>query len=115
MSGFVHLHLHSHYSLLDGANKIEPVIERAVQHGMPAIALTDHGNLFGAVQFHDTAVKHGIKPIIGCETYVAQEGRTSRAGRSDQSNHLVLLATDTDGYRNLSKLVSLAYLEGFYY
>jgi DNA polymerase-3 subunit alpha len=115
MSGFVHLHLHSHYSLLDGANKIEPVIERAVVYGMPAIALTDHGNLFGAVQFHDTAVRLGIKPIIGCETYVAREGRKSRSGRSDQSNHLVLLATDLEGYRNLSKLVSLAYLEGFYY
>jgi DNA polymerase III subunit alpha len=115
MSGFVHLHLHSHYSLLDGANKLEPVIQRAVEYGMPALALTDHGNLFGAVQFHDLAVKHGIKPIIGCEVYVAREGRKSRSGRSDQSNHLVLLATNTEGYRNLSKLVSLAYLEGFYY
>ncbi len=116
MSDFVHLHLHSHFSLLDGANKIEPVIEKAVACGMPALALTDHGNLFGAVQFHDTAVKHGIKPIIGCEVYVAREGRKSRgSGRFDQSNHLVLLATDQVGYRNLSRLVSLGYLEGFYY
>ena len=115
MSEFVHLHLHSHFSLLDGANKIEPVITRAVEYGMPAIALTDHGNLFGAVQFHDTAVKQGIKPIIGCEVYVAREGRTTRNGRSDGSNHLVLLATNAEGYANLSRLVSLAYLEGFYY
>jgi DNA polymerase-3 subunit alpha len=116
MSDFVHLHLHSHFSLLDGANKIEPVIEKAAACGMPALALTDHGNLFGAVQFHDIAVKHGIKPIIGCEVYVARERRKSRAsGRFDQSNHLVLLATDQRGYRNLSKLVSLGYLEGFYY
>jgi len=115
MTEFVHLHLHSHYSLLDGANKIEPVITRAVEFGMPAIALTDHGNLFGAVQFHDTAVKYGIKPIIGCEVYVAREGRTTRNGRSDGSNHLVLLATNPEGFANLSRLVSLAYLEGFYY
>ncbi|MBI4445230.1 MAG: DNA polymerase III subunit alpha [Acidobacteria bacterium] len=112
---FVHLHLHSHYSLLDGANKIEAVVQRAVEYQMPALALTDHGNLFGAVQFHDIARSHGIKPIIGCEVYVAREGRKSRTGRSDQSNHLVLLAMDTTGYRNLVKLVSLAYLEGFYY
>jgi len=115
MSDFVHLHLHSHFSLLDGANKIEPVIEKAAKSGMNALALTDHGNLFGAVQFHDTAVKYGIKPIIGCEVYVARDGRKSRSGRSDQSNHLVLLATNNEAYRNLSKLVSLAYLEGFYY
>ena len=115
MSEFVHLHLHSHYSLLDGANKIEAVIQRASQLKMPALALTDHGNLFGAVQFHDTARKYGVNPIIGCEVYVAREGRKSKNGRSDQSNHLVLLARNREGYQNLVKLVSLGFLEGFYY
>ncbi|MGH9340584.1 MAG: DNA polymerase III subunit alpha [Acidobacteriota bacterium] len=115
MNNFVHLHLHSHYSLLDGANKLDAVVQRAAELKMPALALTDHGNLFGAVQFHDIAVKHGVKPIIGCEVYVAREGRTVRNGRSDQSNHLVLLARDKTGYQNLVKLVSMGYLEGFYY
>ncbi len=112
---FVHLHLHSHYSLLDGANRIEDVMRRAEELKMPAIALTDHGNLFGAVQFHDAARKHGIKPIIGCEVYVARDGRHARTGRSDRSNHLVLLARNQTGYHNLVRLVSLAYQEGFYY
>ena len=82
---------------------------------MPAIALTDHGNLFGAVQFHDIMHEHGVKPIIGCEVYVARKGRKDKTGRSDQSNHLVLLASSDEGYRNLVKLVSLGFLEGFYY
>ena len=115
MSKFVHLHLHSHYSLLDGANPLEAVVQRAAQEKMPALALTDHGNLFGAIQFHDIALKHGVKPIIGCEVYVARDGHKSKNGRSDQSNHLVLLATNETGYRNLIKLVSVGYLEGFYY
>ena len=115
MSNFVHLHLHSHFSLLDGANQLEAVVRRAAELKMPALALSDHGNLFGAVQFHDLALKYGVKPIIGCEVYVAREGRKSKNGRSDQSNHLVLLAKDATGYRNLVKLVSLGYLEGFYY
>ena len=115
MSNFVHLHLHSHYSLLDGANQLEAVVRRAAELKMPALALSDHGNLFGAVQFHDLALKYGVKPIIGCEVYVAREGRTSKNGRSAQSNHLVLLAKDATGYHNLVKLVSLGYLEGFYY
>ena len=115
MTQFAHLHLHSHYSLLDGANPIETIIRCSSEMGMPAVALTDHGNLFGAVQFHDTALKYGVKPIIGCEVYVAREGRKSKNGRSDQSNHLVLLATNSIGYHNLVKLVSLGYLEGFYY
>jgi len=115
MSNFVHLHLHSHFSLLDGANQLEAVVRRAAELKMPALALSDHGNLFGAIQFHDLALKYGVKPIIGCEVYVAREGRKSKNGRSDQSNHLVLLAKDATGYRNLVKLVSLGYLEGFYY
>ena len=115
MSQFVHLHLHSHFSLLDGANPIEAVVRQAAEQKMPALALTDHGNLFGAVQFHDMALKYGVKPIIGCEVYVAREGRKSKNGGSDQSNHLILLASNETGYRNLVKLVSLGYLEGFYY
>ena len=112
---FVHLHLHSHYSLLDGANRIEDVVGKAAELNMPALALTDHGNLFGAVQFHDAAVRAGVKPIIGCEVYVAREGRRTRGGRSDRSNHLVLLCKNEVGYRNLIRLVSLGYQEGFYY
>ncbi len=115
MSKFVHLHLHSHYSLLDGANPLEAVVQRAAQEKMPALALTDHGNLFGAVQFHDIALQHGVKPIIGCEVYMARDGHKSKNGRNDQSNHLVLLAQNTTGYRNLVKLVSVGYLDGFYY
>jgi DNA polymerase-3 subunit alpha len=112
---FCHLHLHSHYSLLDGANRIDDVVRKAAEMNMPAVALTDHGNLFGAVQFHDTAVKAGVKPIIGCEVYVARQGRKNRDGRSSASNHLILLAENQTGYNNLVKLVSLGYLEGFYY
>ncbi|UCF35911.1 MAG: DNA polymerase III subunit alpha [Acidobacteriota bacterium] len=112
---FCHLHLHSHYSLLDGANRIDDVVRRAAELKMPALALTDHGNLFGAVQFHDRAVRHGVKPIIGCEVYVARNGRKSREGRSSQSNHLILLAQNEKGYKNLLRMVSLGYLEGFYY
>ena len=112
---FVHLHLHSHYSLLDGANRIEDVVGRAASLKMPALALTDHGNLFGAVQFHDAALRAGVNPIIGCEVYVAREGRRSKGGRSDRSNHLVLLCKNEAGYRNLIRLVSLGYQEGFYY
>ncbi|MFZ0426513.1 MAG: DNA polymerase III subunit alpha [Acidobacteriota bacterium] len=112
---FCHLHLHSHYSLLDGANRIDDVIRKAIELQMPAVALTDHGNLFGAVQFHDSAVKHGIKPIIGCEVYVARQGRKHKEGRSSGSNHLILLAASEKGYQNLVHLVSLGYLEGFYY
>lgn len=112
---FCHLHLHSQYSLLDGANRLEEVVKRAAELGMPALALTDHGNLFGAVQFHDLAVQHGVKPIIGCEVYMAQDGRKSKNGRSARANHLVLLASNEIGYQNLVRLVSLGYLEGFYY
>ena len=112
---FAHLHLHSQYSLLDGANRIEDVVKKASRLKMPALALTDHGNLFGAVQFHDAAVRTGIKPIIGCEVYVARDGRHTKSGRSDRSNHLVLLCKNEVGYKNLCRLVSLGYQEGFYY
>jgi DNA polymerase III subunit alpha len=112
---FVHLHNHSEFSLLDGAAKVENLVNTALAMGMPALAITDHGNLFGAIQFYNTALKKGLKPIIGCEIYVAKESRHKKIGGGDQSNHLVLLAEDLTGYHNLSKLVSYGYLEGFYY
>jgi len=112
---FVHLHNHSDYSLLDGASKVERLVDAAVAMGMPALAITDHGNLFGAVQFYHLARKKGIKPILGCEIYVAKESRLKKAGGGDQSNHLILLAENATGYQNLSRLVSYGYLEGFYY
>lgn len=112
---FVHLHNHSEYSLLDGASKIENMVETAVSMGMPALAITDHGNLFGAIQFYTAAKKHKIKPIIGCEVYVAKEDRFKKTGGGDQSNHLILLAENLKGYQNLAKLVSFGFLEGFYY
>ncbi len=112
---FCHLHLHSHYSLLDGANRIGDLIKEAKKQEMPALALTDHGNMFGAVQFHDAAQEAGIKPIIGCEVYVARDGRKLKSGGSANANHLILLAKNDTGYHNLVKLVSLGYLEGFYF
>ena len=114
-AAFVHLHNHSDYSLLDGASKIKGLVDTAFSMGMPALALTDHGNLFGAMQFYNAARKKGLKPIIGCEIYVAKESRHKKTGGGDQSNHLVLLAKDITGYHNLCRLVSLGYLEGFYY
>ncbi len=112
---FVHLHNHSEYSLLDGAAKISGLVDTALAMGMPALAITDHGNLFGALQFYNTAKKKGLKPIIGCEIYVAKESRHKKIGGGDQSNHLVLLAENLTGYHNLSKLASYGFLEGFYY
>jgi DNA polymerase-3 subunit alpha len=112
---FVHLHNHSDYSLLDGASKIGLLVDAALSMGMKAVALTDHGNLFGALQFYNTARRKGIKPIIGCEVYVAKEDRHKKTGGGDQSNHLVLLAENLEGYHNLTRLVSYGFLEGFYY
>src|SRR6202035_28036 len=115
MSDFVHLHLHSQYSLLDGANRLDDVIAAAAAAGMPALALTDHGNLFGAIEFYDRARAAGVKPILGIEAYVAQGSRLERLPNRGSSTHLVLLARDETGYRNLLKLTSSSYLEGFYY
>jgi len=138
---FVHLHLHTDYSLLDGACDITELVNEAAQRGMPAVAVTDHGNLFAAEHFHHEASTRGVKPIIGCEVYVA---RTSRHDRGDKTNgearpgrppaagngqssgqagdvaqrgtnHLVLLCENAEGYRNLIQLVSAGFLEGFYY
>jgi DNA polymerase-3 subunit alpha len=117
-SEFVHLHLHTQYSLLDGAIRLEPLFIKANEYKMPSLAITDHGNMFGAVDFYLTAKKYGIKPIIGCEVYVAPESRfekTSQEGITDSSFHLILLVKNAVGYRNLVSLVSAGYLEGFYY
>jgi len=114
-TAFVHLHNHSDYSLLDGASKVDQLVDTAVSMGMPAMAITDHGNLFCAIQFYTKARAKGLKPIIGCEMYVAKESRHKKTGGGDQSNHLILLAENAAGYQNLSRLVSYAYLEGFYY
>ncbi|MBI2817116.1 MAG: DNA polymerase III subunit alpha [Acidobacteria bacterium] len=111
---FVHLHLHSDYSLLDGACKISGLVSRAAEYNMPAVAVTDHGNLFATVELYKAAQAKGVKPIIGCETYVSQQGRLSRS-ETDHYNHLVLLCANRKGYQNLVKLVSAGYLEGFYY
>jgi len=118
MPGYVHLHNHSHFSLLDGACKIDSLTTAAVENNMPALALTDHGNMFGAVEFYKTARKKDLKPIIGVEAYVAPGSRKERKSDkkiSDTSYHLVLLAKNITGYRNLMRLVSIGYLEGFYY
>jgi DNA-directed DNA polymerase III PolC len=115
---FVHLHVHSEYSLLDGAAQLDKLVKKAKDLHFPAIALTDHGNLFGAVEFYLAAQKAGIKPIIGCELYVAPGGRTERGsqdGGYEGANHLTVLVRDLSGYKNLIKMVSKAYLEGFYY
>lgn len=111
---FVHLHLHTDYSLLDGACEIGQLMQVVQEQRMPAVAITDHGNLFGAVQFYFAAKEKGIHPVIGCEVYVAQQGRTVRSD-SNRYNHLVLLCENQEGYRNLVKLVSAGFLEGFYY
>ncbi len=121
-SDFVPLHLHSEYSLLDGAIKIDELVEQAAAYKMPAVAITDHGNLFGVIDFYKKATKRGIKPIIGCEVYVAPNSRFDRSkttidnGLSEEAAfHLILLAKDSAGYKNLTTLVTKAYLEGFYY
>jgi len=113
--GFVHLHVHTHYSLLDGLTRIEALVQRAKEFQMPAVAMTDHGNLFGAVEFHVAACKAGVKPIIGLEAYLARGDRRSREGADAKSSfHLLLLAMNLKGYQNLIRLATLAYLEGFY-
>ena len=114
-SNFVHLHLHTDYSLLDGACEIGELTSEAARRGMPAVAVTDHGNLFAAASFYHQATTHGVKPIIGCEMYVAPDNHKSRGTGAERSNHLVLLCENETGYKNLIKLVSTGYLDGFYY
>src|SRR5438552_498865 len=116
MSEFVHLHLHTEFSLLDGACRIDELLDQASTLKMPAIAVTEHGNMFSSVIFHDHARQHGIKPILGCEVYVAPGSRLTKSGNpGETANHLVLLAETNEGYHNLIKLVSAGYTEGFYY
>ena len=116
-SDFIHLHVHTHFSLLDGAAKIPGLVSAAKDHNMPALAITDHGNMFGCVKFYRSCVGEGIKPIIGMEAYVAPGSRFEKKKQQGSSAfyHFLLLARDEEGYRNLIKLSSLAYQEGFYY
>jgi DNA polymerase III subunit alpha len=116
MNPFTHLHVHSQYSILDGAASIDSLVMKAKADGMKALALTDHGTMFGVKEFHVACGKAGIKPILGCETYVASRSMDDRTGKEDRSgDHLILLAKNKTGYHNLIKLISLASLEGFYY
>lgn len=114
---FVHLHVHSHYSLLDGLTKPAELIKRCVEYEMPACALTDHGSLFGLLEFQNAAKEAGIKPVMGCELYISPTSRTDKSAKSSReaSNHLLLLCENETGYHNLCRLSSLAYLEGWHY
>ncbi|MDH5252111.1 MAG: DNA polymerase III subunit alpha [Nitrospira sp.] len=117
-SSFVHLHLHTQFSLLDGANQIEPLVQQIKAFGQPAVAMTDHGNMFGAIEFYRKAKSAGVKPIIGCEAYMALGSRHAKKDSGLAHNdyyHLILLARNLTGYQNLIKIVSKGYLEGFYY
>ena len=115
MGGFVHLHVHSEYSLLDGACRIKELVRRVKELGQTACAITDHGNMFGTVMFYTECIEAGIKPVIGCEVYVAPFSRKDKFGRNDNPPfHLILLCENQQGYKNLLKLVSLGYTEGFY-
>src|SRR5690242_6493148 len=110
---FVHLHVHSEYSLLDGACRIGDLIRTAKEYDMPALALTDHGVLYGALELYFAAKSNGIKPILGCEMYVAPRGHRDRIVRDEY--HLTVLAANTEGYKNLIKLVSAGFVDGYYY
>ena len=116
-ASFVHLHVHTQYSLLDGGIRLKELFEKAQAFKLPAITMTDHGNLFGVVDFYKQAPKYGLKPIIGCEVYVAPQSRFHKESSANLENayHLVLLCKNEKGYRNLLQLVTLGHLEGFYY
>ena len=116
MNNFVHLHVHTEYSLLDGANRISDLIQRVKELGMDSIAITDHGVMYGVVEFYKEAKANGIKPILGCEIYTAKRSRFDKqAGRDSDYGHLVLLAKNNTGYKNLMKIVSIGFTEGYYY
>lgn len=113
---FVHLHMHTEYSLLDGATRIDKLAKRVKELGMEAVAITDHGNMFGAVDMYKRCTAEGIKPILGFEAYVAPRSRLDKEGKVDtEPSHLVLLAKNNEGYKNLIKLCSIGYVEGYYY
>ena len=113
---FVHLHVHSEFSLLDGAARIPELVARVKAMGQPAVAVTDHGVLYGAVELFTEAVAAGIKPILGCEVYMAPRSHRDKEGRADRDpHHLVLLARNATGYANLVQLSTIAHLEGYYY
>jgi len=113
---FIHLHNHTEYSFLDGAIRIDDLVKKAAAWNMPALAITDHGGLFGAIEFYETCMKQGIKPILGFEAYVAPESRKNkRPGDDNKSSHLILLARNETGWKNLMHLSTVGYLEGFYY
>ena len=113
---FIHLHVHTKYSLLDGASDIKSLISYAKELDMPALAITDHGVMYGVIEFYQEAMKQGVKPIIGCEVYITSGSHFERGIKErDNQYHLILLAENNEGYQNLMKLVSIAHLEGFYY
>jgi DNA polymerase-3 subunit alpha len=115
MGGFVHLHLHTEYSLLDGLTRISSIADKALEDGQTAVAITDHGVMYGAVEFYNALKAKGVKPIIGCEVYVARRSRLQKEGKFDSSgNHLVLLCKNEIGYRNLCYMVSMSFIDGFY-
>ena len=111
---FVHLHVHTAYSLLDGAIRVKDLLAQAQAFGMPAVAITDHGSLFGVLDFYQKAKAAGIKPLLGCELYVAPGSRQEKTGKGE-NRHLVVLAENLEGYHNLIRLVTHAHQEGFYY
>ena len=117
MKSFIHLHLHSQFSLLDSSLKIDPLIQRAIECNMPALALTDHGNILGALNFYKKARKNKIKPIIGSELYVSPDSRFNKPDKKNKEpnyHHLIVLVKNEMGYRNLCELISRSYTEGFY-
>ena len=117
MPRFVHLHVHTHYSLLDGLTQIDQLVNKVKFHGMDACAITDHGAMYGAIEFYQACKKKDIKPLIGMEAYVAPKSRFEKSGRGGENDtsHLTLIAKNITGYRNLMKLSTRAFLEGFYY
>ena len=113
---FAHLHTHTAYSLLDGEGTIQKLVDRAKELGQTAMAITDHGNMYGVIDFYEYAREQGIKPILGCEVYVAARSRFDKVHEYDaQSYHLILLAENDIGYHNLMKLVSIGFVDGYYY
>jgi DNA polymerase-3 subunit alpha len=117
ISNFVHLHNHTEYSFLDGAIRIKDLVAKAKEFGMPALAITDHGGMFGVVEFYNACLNAGIKPVIGFEAYVAPQSRLEKTKSAGEGSyhHLILLARNNEGYKNLLKLSTIGYLEGFYY